>query len=195
MRIETSSTLLTSECITLSEVKLHCKIDIDDDDTLLADNIIAARKWIEQYIDGVTIPQTITAYYDECELIKFGRIIKTPVTPALTITSITTYDEEDSGTVFDSAGYYRSGDRIALRDAYDWPSSSVRAFDALKIILVAGFGTFSSPSWTQVVPRDIKKATALLIAHWYQNRGDEEKSNTMPAEIYNLLFPYRRISL
>lgn len=195
MRIVTPSTLLTSECITVAEAKLHARVDIDDEDSWFTANITAARQWVESYIDGATIPQTFTVYYDSIDVAKFCRAIELPRRNVISVTSVTSYDMDANASVFDSSKYYLSGDRIALKNDSDWPSDNLRYFDAIKIIFNSGFGSFSSPTWSQSVPKDIKQATLMLIAHWYQNRGDEVAENIIPREIYNFLFPYRRFSL
>lgn len=196
MRIVTPSTLLTDECIDLTTAKLHARVDIDDEDSWFTANIKAARQWAESYIDGATIPQTFTVYYDSIDVAKFCRAIDLPKRNVISVSSITSYDMDGNATTFDSSKYYLSGDRVALKNNEDWPSDNLRDYDALKIIFSCGFGTFTAPStWAATIPNDIKQAMLMLIAHWYQNRGDEVAENIIPREIYNFLFPYRRFSL
>jgi uncharacterized phiE125 gp8 family phage protein len=197
MRVELQQ-LETDECLSLEDVKLHCRIDIDADDDWVTDNIKAAREFIEQYIDGVTIPQRFTVWYDSKEVACFKSILLLPKRPLINVIDIKYYDSSNNETVFSTDNYVVSGDRIALLDTSYWPSS-LRTFDGLSVEYVAGQGTYEEEDeeiiYTEEVPYGIKLAMAKFLAHQYENRGDAEGMNTLPKDIYDLLLAYRRFTL
>ncbi len=82
------------------------------------------------------------------------------------MTSITTYDDDDTGTVWDSANYYVSSpqNRIYRRTGVSWPLAG-RAGGGIEILYKAGFGPNPSD-----VPKSLKQALLQLIAHFYSNR-------------------------
>jgi uncharacterized phiE125 gp8 family phage protein len=205
MRVELSQ-LETDECLTLDEAKLHARVDINDDDDWIESKIIAARQYVENYIDSAVIPQTLIAYYDACEVLCLKRAFRLPRVPVITIGSVKYYDSENTETEMDAADYFKSGDRIALADNVYWPTE-LRKVDALKIEFVAGFGEESEEdeeaAYTQTVPENIKLAMGLLIGHWYQNREAiydplakfEPQKDNISHGVSALLMPYRRFSL
>jgi uncharacterized phiE125 gp8 family phage protein len=205
MRLETPE-LETAECILLAEAKLHCRVDSDAEDDWFDEKIPAARQFVEKFIDGAVLPQTIIAYYDAIEVSCFDQVLNLPVQPVISIASVTSYDSADAATVFSSSNYRLSGNRIALGDSANWPTN-LRNIDSVAIEFLAGFGTESvvdeETVITAVVPEDIKQAMLLVLAHWYQNREAaydplakfEPQKESIPYGVRALLMPYRHFSL
>lgn len=156
------------EPLSLADAKLHCRVDITHDDSLIASYITSARRLIEAYCLNSLITQNWTVtldYKDNSEGFWVEkRKIRFPMQPIQSITAVTTYDSQNNATLFDSANYRLSGNRIVLNDLCYWPSS-LRFTDCLQIDFVAGYGNTAN-----AVPLDIVQAMKLLVAQWYENR-------------------------
>lgn len=187
----------TVEPVTVDEVKLHARVDIDDDDTLIENYIKSARLYVEHYIHSALLTQTWKITFDGCDIAFNKRVIPLPLKPILSITSYTSYDSENTATVFSSSNYRLSGNRVALNDSSDWPSN-FRILDAIEIIFVAGYGATATS-----VPEDIKQAIRLLTAHYYDTRegvydpmsGVKSDFFKVPFGITALLQPYKSFFL
>jgi len=114
MDINMNPILITApliEPVTLAEAKVHLKIDHADEDTYISSLISSARRFCEKYTRGALIEQTWKwtldrwpGSQDGCNTdlppslqSGEGRFIEIPVTPLISVTSITTYDDEDTG--------------------------------------------------------------------------------------------------
>jgi hypothetical protein len=108
-----------------------------------------------------------------------NEFIDLPFPPLQSITSITTYDSDDSSTVFSSANYGvdTKGGRVYLNESKSWPSD-LRDFNAVEIVYVAGYGSGS-------VPEPILGAIRKYVIRAYDG------CDGMSDEIIRALAPYR----
>lgn len=193
------------EPLALDEVKLHCYIDTDATDLLLTAFIIAARKWVENYcgISLITQSQRVTFDYQDKWAGEWtlNRKITLPVSPIQSITTVTTYDQSDNATVFDSVNYRLSGHRLILRDNYSW-ADELRLYDCMQIDFVSGYGDDADAITTKAP--EIMIAMKMLIASWYEQRGsitDDMLAKTsmvmtpVPFGVKALLAPYRNFAI
>lgn len=110
--------------------------------------------------------------------------------PLQSISSITTYDDDDNGTIFSSSEYFVDTDslpgRIVLRAGASWPVAS-RTANGIEIVFVAGHGV------AEDVPPPIRHGILMLIGHLHEHR--EAVGNVglkdMPAGVTALWSPYR----
>ena len=171
----------TTEPVSLSEMKSHLRITDTDEDTLITSLIQGARDWCECFENKAYMTKTITAHYD-C----FGPKMKLPLTPALSIDSITYIDSDGNTQTLDSSLYEL--DSYAT-PSYIYPSygssyPSVRDVpNAITVIYKAGYSATA-------VPERVKAAIKLLAAHLYEHREttSEKLLREIPFGIKNLLF-------
>lgn len=183
-----SSTLITppsSEPVTVADVKAWARISSDDEDVLLGSLIIAARQEAEKYLKRALITQTweytldnIPSYFDSIigdgvyelpvNVLYEGlpKSITLPYAPIQSITSVTTYNLENTGTVYSSDNYTLdvAGSRLVLDYSAIWPSD-LRNKASLVIRYVAGYGSASA------VPQAIKIAIMSYVQEVYESRG------------------------
>jgi uncharacterized phiE125 gp8 family phage protein len=119
----------------------------------------------------------------------FG-VIELPMPVLQSVSSITYVDNDGvtqtlSTSVYDVDVDHFPG-RVLLKYGQVWPVTRVQR-NAVTITLVAGY---ASPA---LVPADWKHALLLLIAHFYQHRGDENMP--MPDNIDSLMYPDRYIEV
>jgi hypothetical protein len=206
------TTAPTAEPVTLAELKLHLRLEsgVTAEDDLLNDLIVAAREWVERYIERKLITQTVTQTLDDWpgqayprgDLPAEGRIsdvlaggaryVELIAGPVQSITSVTIYSDSGASSVWNAANYRLASAqydraRLALNDGSAWPSAT-RSTDAIEIVYVAGYGDTGAD-----VPAPIKRAMKLICGFWYEHRGDT--SDEPPASIRKTLQPYRFVSL
>lgn len=204
------------EPISLDDAKAHLRVDCEDDDELIKVMIKSVRRSIEKYLDRALITQDWAYWLDGIPMDYCGgpwwdgvreapisidsralNFIEIPKAGLQSITSITSYDLDNAGTVFDSANYFVDTasiyGRIVLNYGAIWPNN-LRSANAIKVLFRAGYG--DSPT---SVPEDIITAMKMLIAHYYENREAVNLEATVAVEV-NMgvkwaLAPYRVMKL
>lgn len=191
MRLELS-VAPSVEPVTLAEAKAHCRIEHSDDDALVTALIIAARQSVEDFTNRALVNQTWKQFFDACELPFAKREIWLRKVSVNSITSVKAYAADDTATTVPSIDYFKSGDRVVLKEGKSWPSHG-RQFDAVEIEYVAGYGAVAAN-----VPAPIRQAILMLVAHYYENReagGDpvvkEVFDYEVPFGVRAILMPFR----
>lgn len=182
-----------SEPVTAAEVKNYAKIDsgVTTDDTLIDALITAARLRCEQYTRRALINQTWDLGLDYVPTCDF---IELPKAPLSSVTSVTSYVDGDTATVFSASNYnvntWSQPGKIILRHDAVWPDGELRTSNPMVIRFVAGYGASASN-----VPAALRAAILQMVLAWYENRGDEAQSDAMaiPAAAKALMNPYRVI--
>lgn len=182
-------TAQTQEPVSLEEMKLHLRVDHDEDDLLIVSVLKAAREYVEAETGRQLCTQTYNwirngfpqegrerdDYY--CPGSLLGRSIKFPIPPTQSVTSVTYLAASDgTSTTLSSSNYelitgWVSGKvhpripHARLVEAYNctWPASR-NSIQSVTIRFVAGYGT------AQYVPHEFKAVIKLLAAHYYENR-------------------------
>lgn len=180
----TTVTAPTSEPVTLTEAKLHLKVDDTADDNLITMLITAARQSCENY----TWAKFFTGTY-ELTLDEFPDIIEIPLAPVASITSITYYNTANVSTVLSASSYLTAlnGSPARVSPVTEWPE----IYDRPGCVVVRFQAGYSS---TAAIPAAIKQAILLLIGHYYENREGVVIGKTateIPMTIKWLLDPYR----
>lgn len=170
----------TIEPLTLEEVKLHCRVDYDDDDQLLTSLISAARRRAENYMGRALITQTLQWAFDWSEVKADWIFLPTPNVQS--VSSLQYYNSNEVLTT-ESDSTYRAVNTsdsqnkcfLELTSGSVWPSTSTRAFPFL-LTYVCGFGADAAS-----IPEDIKVGMLMEIGTWYENR--ENLSPTSLSEV------------
>jgi hypothetical protein len=198
-----------SEPVTLAEAKAHLRIDHADEDSLITALITAAREYAEAYTARAFISQTWiwtlnqwpvdgrerawwkSARFEPASLFSPSpRYVSVPFGPLISVTSITSFDAADAGTLWASTNYYVAAgqDRIYRRSGAAWPLPT-RGADGIEIIYVAGYGASAAD-----VPPPLRHALLELIAHLYRHREPvgAAPATPIPFGFGALLDPYRK---
>lgn len=168
-----------SEPITTTEAKLHLKVDVTDDDTLIDRLIKAARRSCEMYTERSFITQTWKAYGDS-----FPETIELIKGPVISVTSVQYVDSDGVTQTYSTDDYTVDiqGDVARIKPVDSWPDID-DIMNAVIVTYQAGYGSASD------VPEDIKAAMLLIIGKLYQDREDTVKR--MPTHAQWLLDPYK----
>lgn len=179
------------EPVDLATMKQHLRLDITDDDALLTNILLSARRQVEKFTARRLITQTWDYYLDRYPI---EDTMVMPLAPVITINTIETTDNQLNVTTFDPSNYFVDNisdqTRIVLRLGKIWPvvAYGLKKVNAIRINFDVGYGT--DPA---VVPQELLEAIKMLAAHFYQHREEtEDKAPArIPLGVRYLLAPYR----
>ena len=182
-----------AEPVTLAEAKLFAKIDVTDDDTLVADLITGARKLLEERWDWSFLTQTWDYFLDafpwesgsfpanaDSELLQppqgvqlvGGGPIMLPRQPVQSVTSIKYTDYLGAQSTINSGDYTvdisnNRAPRILPNIGKFWPVVNLQVANGVVVRFISGYS--SDPI---DVPAQAKLTIQKLVNYWYYNRAD-----------------------
>ena len=157
--------------VTLAEAKLHCRVDIADDDTLITALITAATEMAEQKTGRAIMTQTL-----ELTLDAFPEAFELTRVPVQSITSVKYYDTTGTQqTLSDTLYALDAADDFGfahISPVYGgtWPTTRDQ-INAVAVRYVAGYADAAS------VPQSIKNWILLMVSTMYANRETEAYSS------------------
>jgi uncharacterized phiE125 gp8 family phage protein len=177
------------EPITLGEMKAYLRVDDDDgsQDELITGLIKAARLMVEAASRRILIQQHWRVVLDRWPA---DGTILLPLSPLIAVDGITVTDA--SGTASDVPASAFATDalsdppRIAVADGPE-PGKPKHG---ISVALRAGYGV--AP---EAIPATLKLAIRILVAHWFENRGDVIGEQILPPEALALVAPFQRMRL
>ena len=175
-------TAAVSQPISPAEAKLHLKVSASTDDDLIDDLIASATTWVEEYLDRQLMPATWYLYLDN--LYTKIDLHKCPIT---TITSVKYYDSDNALQTLADTEYDTD---VVSEPSRIWKAYGVTyplTYDRPNVVVIEFISGYSDAA---SVPAPIKSALLLIIAHNYENRGDEGHRK-YPKAITDLLDMYR----
>ena len=177
----------TTEPVTTSEAKLYCKIDISDDDVLIASLVTAARRWVENVTSNRLVTQTWYWYLDE---FPDEDTLEFPIGPVTALASIK-YTSEAGTQATMAAGDYDTDfnsqppnpARVSLDDGVSWPATDLKEINGVVLEFTVGYAA---------IPEEFKLAIKMLVEHWYEHRGpvSELRLEEAPMTVQILLAQY-----
>ena len=169
------------EPVSGADMGAYLRLDGEEEAGLVAALIKSARLTIEAASGCVLIEQG----WKVIEPRPRGWAVRLPLAPLIAIDAVRALDARGAAAALAPGSYQ-------LDLTGDPPRLIVDphlAFERLEIELRAGFG--AAP---EAVPEPLRQAIRLLVAHWFENRGDTE-GRPIPAEIGLLVAPFRRARL
>jgi uncharacterized phiE125 gp8 family phage protein len=165
------------EPVTLFETKVHLRVDIDDEDVLIAALIRAARVRCEQHTRRAFVTQTIRYGVDELREVGQNWLtsertvwagLELPRPPFQSLLAVTFATDTEEAIPLDPADYRVSsgGDepsRLMLRGPFI--QALPREFDAVTVDYVAGYGDRGID-----VPDPLRQAVLVTVASMYEDR-------------------------
>lgn len=157
------------EPVSLSEAKLHCRVDHADEDGYLQDLIVAAREHVEQVVlNRALITQTWELFLD---CFPSGREIRLPLPPLQSVTGVYYTPFGGAEQTFGAANYVvdtvSEPGRIVLQRDASWPGKDLAVVNGVRIEFVAGYGDDADD-----VPGPVRRALLLLIGDLYEHREE-----------------------
>ena len=177
------------EPVSLVEAKAHLRVPHADDDAYVTNLISAARRLVEQRSGLRLINQGWSLFLDcwpDSPVQSLGLF------PVSAIADVIIYSDADVAATYDPAHYFLDAAskpaRMALRSGRLPPRGS-RPVNGIEIRFTSGFGSAGS-----AVPQDLRQAMLVIIAHWFQNRGDAE-AHVPPLPALEIIGTYRAMRL
>ena len=164
-------TAATTFPITLADAKLHCRVDANDDDTLINALITAATELAEQKTGRALMAQTWELTMDA-----FPEAFELTRVPVQSVTSLKYADTNGVEQTMSNALYTldTADDHgfVYVVPAYntDWPASRAQ-INAVALRYVAGYASAAA------VPESIKQWIRLMVSTMYENRETEAYSS------------------
>lgn len=182
--------------VNLQEAKEHLRVDMDDDDLLIASLISTASTHVEQVLERALMPQKWELALDDFPIRRAPQaIVHLPIVlPGGVVTELLNIKYFDSTGVeqtLDAAFYtldqHSEPARVGLKQGKSWPATA-QQINAVKALYSVGYASAA------VVPAPIKAAILLLVGELYGNRemSVDSRFSEMPT-MKNLLWPYKRI--
>ncbi|MER9164394.1 head-tail connector protein [Mesorhizobium sp. M0715] len=172
--------------VSLDEVKLHCRVDFDDDDVLLEAFIGAATAHLEKVLDIAVITQSWRQDFGSFSCL---RLPKDPVQEDGLIVEYR--DTENRPQTLPGSSYRllvdSLGPYVAVEPGQNWPAVYNR-LDAVSVSFIAGTAV-------DEVPPALKAAILLHVGHLYQNREAvtvDAASNFLPLGYETLLWLFKK---
>lgn len=154
----------TEEPVSLADVKLHLRVDGNEENVLIASLIAAAREFCESYT-GLQFVTATWAY--TLDAFPSQDIIRLPRPPLSSVTTVAYTDAAGDAQTMSSSDYdvdtTSIEGRLALAYGASWPSTRDE-IDAVTITYVAGYGN------AQAVPDAAKSAIYMVVADLYEHR-------------------------
>jgi uncharacterized phiE125 gp8 family phage protein len=149
-----------AEPVTLAAAKAWLKLDGDDEDALVTALVAAARLHVESVTGRALLAQSwrlmLSRWPDDF-------IIRMPVSPVLSLTSITAIDADGGETELDLDGIDIG--RAELLLPADFARPTLRHHNGIAIDYVAGYGAEAED-----VPESLRQALLLLVVYWFEHR-------------------------
>lgn len=183
----TLTTAPTGTSVDLVLAKAQCRVEHDEDDSFIEGLIGAADRHIERIIGRAVLPQSWLL-----ELEGWQDSVVFPVEPFRSV--VVTYTDDLGVNQTLSAESYSLSAWPSMPTTWQFLSGVIRPDLAdelypVRYSIAVGYESASA------VPKDLKVAVQMLVAHWYENR-EAVASGTMaelPMGVSALIGPYRRL--
>lgn len=154
-----------TEPVSVTEAKLHLRVDHDEDVALIAGLVAAAREQVEAMSRRALVTQTL-----ELRLAGWpgGECILLPRPPLASVVSVKYTDTAGVEQTFAATNYTAhtapEPGGVWLKYNCSWPSADLAPGPSIAVRYTAGYGTAAA------VPQRYKQAILLLVGHWYEQR-------------------------
>lgn len=201
-----------AEPVPLDELKLHLRVDHDEEDPLIVQLGKTAREYVEQdlhrallesewdwKLDGFPIARRLSAGSANVHsprerlpwLIDYSEVLEAPLAPLRSVTSITYIDPAGDQQTLSASGYavdsLSEPARISPAQGLNWPAAR-RELDAVTIRFKAGWPSAAA------IPEGLKLAIKQLVNLWYEPGRDvvaERRLIPVPMGVHRLLDLFR----
>lgn len=178
----------TQALVSLDDAKAHLRLNgIDDWDTLLQDQVDAAHGQLDGYagrLGRALAPQTWILYLPGFPAAgspgSVLAIIRLPLPPLLSVTSITYVDTNGVTQTLSSSLYQvLDGERAEIRPAYGqvWPATRIDTARAVAITFECGYEQ-SAGAWPAKI-QPVRSALKLLVEQEFADRAHTDTINRL----------------
>jgi uncharacterized phiE125 gp8 family phage protein len=177
------------EPIALAEMKAYLRVDEDEaaQDDLISGLIKAARLTIEAASRRILIEQHWRVVLDRWPR---DGVVLLPLAPLIAVDAIRITDAAGGVSELPDNAFEADALSDPPRIAVSGAPEPGRTRNGISVALRAGFGTTA-----EAVPATLRLAIRILVAHWFENRGDVTGEQILPPEALALVAPFQRARL
>lgn len=170
--------------VTLDEMKLHLRVDTDEENFLILSLMATAMKHAENYTWLTLTSSVYNVFYDSREVEEFIYVNKCPVSA---ITSVNYRNSEGEYVAMSTDDYEVDTVSQPVRIKITNKPALGNYLNAWKVVFSCGYGQM------EAVPDPIKSAIKLIVGHLYEHREDVTMSSNYTLEngAKFLLEPYK----
>jgi uncharacterized phiE125 gp8 family phage protein len=175
----------STEPVSLAEMRAHLRVEDEAEDGLIAGLTKAARLVVEGASQRILTASRWQILLDRWPR---DRVIRLPLAPLLALERIRVFTGAGQSVDLPTTSYEAdaASDPPVLVVSPTAPAPALpRA--GIRIDLVAGFGPTG-----EAVPEPLRLAVKMLVARWFENRGDGPGEPVLPLEAMGLVAPFRR---
>lgn len=174
------------EPLTLAEARAWLRLDGAEEDSLVSALIVAARMAVERASGRLLIHQQWRILADGWPP---GGRVGLPLAPVSAVSAVRVIDGQGSAETVPGTAYrlelQRSPPTLVLTAPVADPG---RSSNGIEIDLTCGYGPAAAD-----VPEPLRHAIRLLVARWFENRGDAVSADApLPSDVLLLISPFRR---
>lgn len=170
--------------LSIADLRMWLKLDLNDEDPLIYQLIQDAVDYVEgPHGIGIALMEQTWEQYLDC----FPCVIRIPLGPVQSVESIKYIDAQGDEQTLDESEYQVDtvSQPARVMPAFDkaWPNAR-HEMNAVTVEFKAGYDK---------VPGDLKRAMALLVGHWEENRSatTSERLEQIPFAVENIMNKYR----
>lgn len=179
--------------VSLEDMKVHLRVDHDDEDTLIESLTMAAGQWVEQRTGRTLVETTLEVSFDSYPC---GVYLELPGPPIIDVVSFAHTDSDGESQTIAEDQYVldASSDLVSrLIPAYNvsWPATRYQP-SSLRVRYRAGYARAGSPDERDLIPASLLAAVKLLVGHLYKNREavtSERQITEVPMTVEALCAP------
>jgi uncharacterized phiE125 gp8 family phage protein len=176
------------EPVSLPEMRAYLRLDDSAEDDLVTALVKAARLVVEAASGRQLVEQTWRLVLDRWPC---GRKVLLPLSPLIRVERVRVFDAAGAPTDLASA-------LVRAESASDPPHVVVAAgapepglpAEGIHLDVAVGFGPAPAD-----VPAPLAQGVRMLVARWFENRGDSLGDTALPPDVAALVAPYRRARL
>lgn len=181
--------------VSLADAKSAANVDSTDDDVLIQSMIDAAVSHLDGWsgvLGRCLINQTWRISFSDWPFCRYIRLRF----PDVSVATVKYFDEDNSEQTVPSEFVTRLEDDrgviIRFSDGFNFPSVFGDRGDGVQVEFTAGYG-----AQVEDVPKAIRTAILLIVAHWYNNReaSIEGLQSEIPFGASALIAPFRRVGV
>ncbi len=176
------------EPVSLAEAKSWLRLDSTEEDGLVTALITAARLSIEAASRRLMISQTWRLVLDFWPV---DGVLKVQISPFKSLLAVRAFDMNGVAANYDPAGFIldKASEPARLMALNNIAPVTARPFAGIELDVQLGYG----PAGTDV-PQPLRQAMLLLVALWFENRGDGigGAGVALPPDIHTLIAPFKR---
>ena len=177
----------TQEPLSLLEAKAFLRVAHEDDDTVIAALIAAARNHVEAATRRALLTQTWRFVLDAWP--RTGRFAPR-IGPLQALLAAQLRDADGTAHAIDGESFVVDIAGNAIAAPCFAPPVPRRATAGIVLDVSCGYGDAAAD-----VPADLRHAVRMLVAHWYDNRVASADGAAAPSDVGALLMPYRMLAL